>query len=257
MADRDVQMIRIIVGDGLPVEVARPHPHRADRAHLLEAVGRDLFLIGRHHLGDRGQAVLEPDEQEPAPIFERDGFEAILRGVEPGIFGAVRNPDQLAGAVVAPRVIGAGQHLGAPACPVDQPRAAVAADVGEGAHRAVVAAQDDDRFAEIIDAAPLARAAQSRSRGRRSAARRAGTPPPPPRRIRGRDRASRAGSGPRAGPPAGARNGGAWPWLALAISSELRQWPGRWRWAHAPRRIYFERQPEGACTGASQRSANR
>ena len=44
-----------------------------------------------------------------------------------------------------------------PPLAVDQPRPAMAADVGKGAHLAVVAANDDHALAEIIEAAPLAR----------------------------------------------------------------------------------------------------
>jgi len=52
MADRDVQMVRIIVCDRLPVDRPRTERHSPDRSQLLEAVRRDLRLIGRHHLRD-------------------------------------------------------------------------------------------------------------------------------------------------------------------------------------------------------------
>ncbi len=54
-------------------------------------------------------------------------------------------------------MIGAGQHLGTAALSIDQPGPAVAADVGERPHRTVVAANDNDAFAQIIDGPPFAR----------------------------------------------------------------------------------------------------
>ena len=133
VADRDVQAVRIIVGDGLPVERARTKRDPADRPQILETIGRDLVLIRRHHLGDRRRAGLERDEQEAAPILQRDREQAELLGLQARIFVAVRNADEPPVARIAPRMIGAGQDLGAAARAVDQPRSAMAADVGEGA----------------------------------------------------------------------------------------------------------------------------
>ena len=70
---------------------------------------------------------------------------------------AVRNADETAVPPITPSVIGTGQDLGAAALPVDQARAAVPADVGECTRLAVVAADDDDALAQIVEAAPLAR----------------------------------------------------------------------------------------------------
>ena len=89
MPDRDVQPVRIIVGDGLPVERARPQRHPADRAQILEAVGRDLGLVRRHHLGDRRRAGLERHEQETVPVLERQtGTARACRSRAPDIAGA-------------------------------------------------------------------------------------------------------------------------------------------------------------------------
>ena len=159
----------------------------------------------------------------------------------------MRHPDQPPVARIAPGMIGAGQHLGAARLAVDQPRSAMAADIGEGAHLAVVAANDDDAFAEIFERSATRPARRCRFRGRRPAARRAGTRASPPRRIRGRDRASRAGSCRRAGRAPGSmlRRCVAMR-LALAISRALRQWAPRWGDGYRSSPLFFlERQPEG------------
>ena len=95
MADRDVQMVRIIVGDGLPVEVARAQRHPADRAQILEAVGRDLVVIGRHHLGDaRQRRPRAARTGTRATSRARPASGRSCRGVEPRIFvrGAAPRP---------------------------------------------------------------------------------------------------------------------------------------------------------------------
>src|SRR4051812_14173306 len=89
-------------------------------------------------------------------MFERERHQAKLLGPQPRIFAAVRHAEQAPVAAIAPRMIGAGQDLGAAAGAIDQSRAAVAADVGEGARLAVVAANDDHALAEIFQSAPLA-----------------------------------------------------------------------------------------------------
>src|SRR6476469_9642768 len=73
------------------------------------------------------------------------------------IFLPVRHADEASVARVAPCVIGAGEHLGAPAAAVDKARAAMAADIRERPHHAVIAANNHDAFAEIVEAPPLAR----------------------------------------------------------------------------------------------------
>ena len=157
MPDRDMQPVRIIVGDGLPVERARPQRHPPDRAQLLEAVQRHFVLIGRHHLRHRRRAGLERDEQEAVPFLDRDRHQPQLVRLQPRIFGAVRHPDQPPVARIGPGVIRAGQHLGASGAAIDQPRPAMAAHVGEAARHAIIPANDDHALAEIIEAAPVAR----------------------------------------------------------------------------------------------------
>ena len=157
MADGDVQPVRIIVGDGLPVEVARAQRHPADRAQLLEPIGRDLGLIRRHHLCHRRRARLQRHEQKTAPVLDRQRYKPKILGSEARIFLTVRDPDQPPVPRIAPRVIGAGQHLRAAPAAVDQPGAAVAAHIGEGAYLAVVTADHDHALAKIVERAPFAR----------------------------------------------------------------------------------------------------
>ena len=177
MADRDVQMVRIIVGDRLPVELARAQRcTAADRAQILEAIGRDLVLIGRHHLGHARRAGLERDEQEPAPILERDRHQPKLaRCRAPDIRARCGTPTSRR------RGHSSTRDRGRSAPWRSRPRHRPAATRGggrrwEGAHLAVVAAHDDDRFRRDIRGCATRPARRSRSRGRRSAARRAGTP---------------------------------------------------------------------------------
>ena len=86
MADRDVQAVGIIVGDGFPVERPGTERHAADRPQILEAVRFDLVFIRRHHFGHRWRAGLERHEQETPPIFQRDREQAKLLGLQPRIF---------------------------------------------------------------------------------------------------------------------------------------------------------------------------
>ena len=129
----------------------------AERFQRLEAIGLDLGFVRRHHLGDGRTAGLEPDEEEAAPGLQLHRDEAELGRVQPGIVALVRNSDQPAVEGVGPGVIGAGQPPRAARDAGHQPRAAVAADVREGSHLAVVAAKDDDALAEIFDRPPVAR----------------------------------------------------------------------------------------------------
>jgi len=157
MTDWDVEMVGIIVAQRLPVELAWTHRDAAEHAQILETIRRNLLLVWRHHLSDRRRAGLERDEQETAPIFQRDRKQAELFGLETRIFVAMRDPDQPAVTTVAPGVIGTGQHPGAAGGAVDQARAAVAADIRERSYLTVVAADHDHAFAEIFQAAPFAR----------------------------------------------------------------------------------------------------
>jgi len=78
VSDGNMQVIGIIVGDGLPVKVARSERDPADRPQVLKPIRRHLLLVRRHHLVNRWQAFLQPDEQEAAPGFQRHGHQPEL-----------------------------------------------------------------------------------------------------------------------------------------------------------------------------------
>jgi len=52
VADGDMQMVGIIVGDRLPVERPWTQSDAPDRAQVPEAVWRNFVFVGRHHLRD-------------------------------------------------------------------------------------------------------------------------------------------------------------------------------------------------------------
>jgi len=156
MADRDVEMVGVIVGDRLPVERPRPKRHPPHHAQLFEPIGRDLVLVRRHHLVDGRRSGLKRHEEEPAPVLQGDREQPELFRIQPRIFVPVRHAHQPPVAGIAPGVIGASHHLGATAGAIDQPRAAVATDVMEGADLPVVAADHEHALAQIFQAPPLA-----------------------------------------------------------------------------------------------------
>jgi hypothetical protein len=109
MGHRDVEAVGIIVGDVLPVHVARPQGNPAERPQRLEPIGGHLVFVGRHHLGDRGTGGFEPDEEKTVPSLKLDRYEPELRQDHPWIVALVRDSDQPSVEAVGPGVIGAGQ----------------------------------------------------------------------------------------------------------------------------------------------------
>src|SRR6476660_7027476 len=70
MADRDVEAVRIIVGDRLPVELTRADRDAPDNPQILEPIRRHLVLVGRHHLRNRWRSGFKRNEEKPPPPFE-------------------------------------------------------------------------------------------------------------------------------------------------------------------------------------------
>src|SRR5205085_2562430 len=99
----------------------------------------------------------ERDEQEAAPVLQRNREQAEFVGLKSGILLAVRNADQPSVPREAPRMIGTGQNLGTTALAVHETRTAVPAHVGEGTDLAIVAANDNDALAEIFERPPISR----------------------------------------------------------------------------------------------------
>ena len=79
----------------------------------------------------------------------------MTRLVEARIAGAVGNADKRAVEVIGPCVIRTDEFPGAAGHAVDDARAAVAADVGEGAQGQVPAADDDHAFPEVLERVPV------------------------------------------------------------------------------------------------------
>ena len=64
MRHGDVQRVRVVVADVLPVDRAWPQGDSADRLELLEFVRGHLVEVGRQHLAHPRAAGLEPHEHE-------------------------------------------------------------------------------------------------------------------------------------------------------------------------------------------------
>jgi hypothetical protein len=88
---------------------------------------------------------VEIDEHVIFPHLGMHRDQAVLLRVEVGKLRLVGEADQAAIGRVGPAVKAAGQRLAAAGVMLDQPRAAMAADVVEGAHPAVGAARDHER----------------------------------------------------------------------------------------------------------------
>ena len=152
-----VTAIEIIVHVNFPVAI-----EGVDAA--IEVV--DLFgeLQGSSECGDsaeefeegRGLAI-EIDEQEVFPDVEAHGNEAVIGAVE--IADALEFDHALEGAIVAvgPAVVGAAKLFRATFFLWNDGGGVMPADVVEGAEFAVIAADDEERFAVDVDGEELAR----------------------------------------------------------------------------------------------------
>ena len=151
-----MQAIGIIVADIFPVHSARSHRHTAKRPEFFKTIGRDLVFIRRHHVGNRRAAAFQTDKDKTAPDFHVDGDKARFVLVQSGVGRAVRNTRQAAIKIIGPGMIRAHKFLGASARSIDQAAAPVAADIGKGTQHLIRTAHDDDAFANIIEAMPVA-----------------------------------------------------------------------------------------------------
>ncbi len=151
VGDRDVQRVGIVVGDVLPVDRARPERDPPLRHQLLQPVGRELMGIGCDHLGHARAVRHEPHEHEAEADLQLDRGEAMPRRIEVAIARLERHADQPASQIVGPGMVGADQAPALAGRAIDQPGGAVAADIVEAADHAVLAADHDDAFAQIIE----------------------------------------------------------------------------------------------------------
>ena len=115
-----------------------------------------MVFIRRHHVGDRRAAAFQADKNKTAPDFHVDGDKTCFVLIQSGVGRAVRNTGQAAIKIIGPGMIRAHKFLGASARSIDQAAAPVAADIGECTQHLIRAAHDDDAFANIIEAMPVA-----------------------------------------------------------------------------------------------------
>jgi hypothetical protein len=134
MRDGDVHAVGIIVGDVLPVHLARPQGDSTLRNQLLHAIRRELVRVWRRHLPHARQARLEAHEHEAHENFLLERHQAAALHVETVERSALRHADQLAFERVTPVVIWTGDELAAVTLlRVEQARGAMAAHVVEAA----------------------------------------------------------------------------------------------------------------------------
>ena len=110
-------------------------------------------LAGRHRLG--------PHEQQAVFLDRRQAHQPVACEIESGEAHLVGGAQKLAGGVVGPAVIGAGEGPRVAAA-LRHRRAAMAADIGEGAHLAVGAARHQHRHAGDILGDVVARLGEPR-----------------------------------------------------------------------------------------------
>jgi hypothetical protein len=137
----------------IPLEYLKHH--HVFHAELTE-VGHDLWtdpLGQRRRLGGSG----EVDPHEAAPLVDRHLRRAYVAKMILGEVFAFRHPDQLAGGVVHPSVVGAAEAPGAAPLPVaDQSDTTVLTDVVERGERTVGLTGDDDRLTMALETRPIA-----------------------------------------------------------------------------------------------------
>ena len=141
---RDVVPLQVVVYVHLPVRVHVVIDPTGE-PELADAGGRDAlpdtFQVGLERLGTLRQA----HEHEAFPFREVHGGEAVVPLVEQLHAIEVRHPPQHPIEPIGPPVVLADQHVGV-AVLHRQRAAAVAADVEEGAQRAILPAYYDDRL---------------------------------------------------------------------------------------------------------------
>jgi len=130
MEGLDVVDLQIHFHEGLPVAAV------VGDLDAVERVAGKIEVRGAGDSGEVGARVARAGEEQTAPVDER-------RGLEPhaGTRGEVRRAEQLAAQVVSPAVRRA-DDVAQVAAALQHQRLAVAADVGEQRHAAVVSHQD-------------------------------------------------------------------------------------------------------------------
>ena len=121
----------------------------------LDGVRLHLAPDGGQRVGEVGRRVAERDEQQPGRVHDRDRPQRQLGLVDAEL--AARVEHQRAVELVGPAVIGADQAVGVALLGLADARAAMAADIVEGADLAVAVAHHDDRFGAHLVGEEVAR----------------------------------------------------------------------------------------------------
>ena len=106
-------------------------------------------------VGEVGRRFAHRDEQQPGRVLDRDRPQRQLGPVDAEL--ARRVEHQRTVELVGPAVVGADQAVGVALLGLADARAAMAADIVEGADRAGAVAQHDDRFAAHLVGEEVAR----------------------------------------------------------------------------------------------------
>ncbi len=112
---------------------------------------------GAHCVAHRRWVAGEADEDEAEQDLHLDRLEAVRRAVKAGEAVARRHAEQAALVVVRPAVVRADDRARAVAAVVEQPRAAVPADVVEGADLPLAVPQHDDAVGAEVEGDEVAR----------------------------------------------------------------------------------------------------
>ncbi len=152
MGDGDVQSVDKVVAEILPVDRAWPQLGGAKRHDVLQPVGRDLILIGRHHFGDGGLGLFQPRKDEAVPDLLIQRKQTVTRFVERVEILPCGDALERAVQPIAPGMIGTDEPVSAiAACTVGQPGGAMTADIVEAAHGAIGPAQRHQPLAKNIE----------------------------------------------------------------------------------------------------------
>ncbi len=155
-----VVALREVLEDELPVgaNVVDDAPRGDERA---QAPRREAAEQGPEDVLERTRTLGEAEEDEALPLGDRRRNERVVGLVEPGDVVHVGGPEQRAVEPVGPGVIRALDPAGEMAAPVlAEPRAAVAADVEEGAELPVLAADEDEALAGRVEERVVSRGRQ-------------------------------------------------------------------------------------------------
>ena len=144
MSDRHVVGLQVVVHRDLPVHVPGFGRDGRKRHHVLEAIGRELIRERAPHPGDRLWIAGQRDEDESERNVHFHRAQPVLGPVESREGIPCRHSQQRTIMAVRPAVVRASDGARAVAVAIEQPRAAMTADVVERPDHALAVAQADD-----------------------------------------------------------------------------------------------------------------